>query len=180
MINPTDFELKIIRQHWIRDDGQDDKEDLCSHGEIFIRIGDEQLSNKESGSWTLSAAGLYLLRSLKQDCEFEEFLNPLVPCCGHFMIPDENGENYVVIMGCPNGIDWKIKHTDNVVTFESPKGAKGTLLFEEYKQLVIDFTNEIEEFYGNPQDKILPDEEFYKKGFNQFWSEWVELKNKWK
>ena len=179
-MNQTDFEIKIIRQHWIKDDGKDDKEDLCSHGEVYIRIGSEELSNKESGSWTLNATGLFLLRSLEQDCELGQFSNQLVPCCGNFMIPDESGNNYVVIMGCPSGIDWKIKHLNEDVIFESEKGTKGKLSFNDFKKKVIDFTNEIERFYGNPKDKILPEDEFDKNGFIQFWAEWEELKTKWK
>lgn len=178
-MNQIGFEIKIIRQHWIHDDGKADKEDLCSHGEIYIRIGAEVLSTEESGSWTLSATGLYLLRSLTQDCEFDQFSNQLVPCCGHFLIPNERGENYVVISGCPRGIDWRIKHKDEEVIFESKKGTKGKMSFEEYRKRIIDLTNEIEIFYGNPKDKIVPEDEFDKNGFNQFWAEWKELKNKW-
>ena len=179
-MNQTGFEIKIIRQHWINDDGKDDKEDLCSHGEVYIRIGKEELSTKSSGSWTLSVAGLYLLRSLEQDCKLDQFSNQLIPCCGHFMIPNEGGENYVTITGCPNGVDWKIKHTNEEVIFESVNGTTGKLAFKDYKDIVIGFTNEIERFYGNPKDKIVPEEEFDKNGFNQFWAEWEELKNKWK
>ena len=174
-----DFDIKIIRQHWIKDDGQDDNEDLCSHGKVYIRIGTEELSTEESGSLCLSAAGLYLLRSLEQDCDLGQFSNQLVPCCGHFMIPDENGANYVVIMGCPSGVDWKIKHRNEEVIFESQKGTKGKLTFEDYKEKVLDFTREIENFYGKPEDKIVPDDGFYKNGFSQFWAEWQELKIKW-
>ncbi|PQJ21965.1 hypothetical protein [Tenacibaculum sp. SG-28] len=179
-MNQTDFEINIIRQHWIKDDGKDDKEDLCSHGEIYIRIGTEEISTKDSDSWTLSVTGLYLLRSLEQDCELNQFSNQLAPCCGHFMIPDEDRNNYVVIMGCPSGIDWKIKHFNEEVIFESEKRTKGKLAFNDYKKKVIDFTNEIEKFYGNPKDKIVPEDEFDKNAFNQFWAEWAELKTKWK
>ena len=146
----------------------------------YIRIATEELATKESGSWTLSATGLYLLRSLEQDCEIGQFSNQLVPCCGHFMVPDEKGGNDVLIMGCPNGIDWKIRHSNGAVIFESEKGAEGRLLFTEYKSLVFNFISEIEDFYGDPTDKIIPDEEFDRSGFYQFCAEWNELKNKWK
>lgn len=178
-MNLDDFEIKIIRQHWIKDNGLDDRHDLCSHGEVFIRIGQEIISNEDSGSWALSAAGLYLLRSLEQDCEFDQFSNQLVPCCGHFIIPNDNGENFVTIIGCPNGVDWKIKHVDKWVTFESIKGNTGQLSFEAYKRMIIHFTNEIETFYGDPKLKVIPEEEFDRLGFEQFWSEWVSLKRKW-
>lgn len=170
------FDIKILRLHWINDDGKYDEDDICLHGEVYVKIGDETLSNKEAGSWSLSVTGLYLLRSLSQDCSFYELGNQLVPCCGHFMIPDDNGENYVTIMGCPSGIDWKITHKDSIVEFESEKGSKGQLSFLEYKLIVKNFINEIEDFYGKPEDKNVPDDEFDKNGFDQFWNEWRELK----
>ena len=80
----TGFEIKIIRQHWLADDGLDDKGDLCSHGSVFIRIADEVLEDEKFEAWTLSATGLYLLRTLYQDYKIGQFGNQLVPCCGHF------------------------------------------------------------------------------------------------
>lgn len=173
----TDFELRILRQHWILDDGTDDKNDLCSHGEVYIRIASEELSNKKSGSWSLSTAGLFLLRSLYQDCQTEEFSNQLVPCCGHAIFPDTNNKNSVIIPGCGSGLDWKISHHNSMVAFESENGSKAQLSLDEYKKMVLEFTNVIEEFYGNPEDKIVPEDELDKDGFNQFWAEWKKLKS---
>jgi hypothetical protein len=96
------------------------------------------------------------------------------------MIPNENGQNYVVILGCAEGVDWKIYHSNEEVIFESKKGTKGKLSFDEYKIKVLNFTDEIEKFYGDPNDKIVSDEDFYRNGYKQFWTEWFELKNKWK
>jgi hypothetical protein len=42
------FDIKIFRQHWIKDDGRDHPEDLYSHGEVYLRIGNKELSNKET------------------------------------------------------------------------------------------------------------------------------------
>jgi len=178
-MNQTDFEIKILRQHWVKDDGLDNKVDLFSHGEVYIRIGSEELSTKESSSWTLSTTGLYLLRSLGQDCKNADFGSQLVPCCGHFMIPNENGENYVTIIGCPNGIDWEIKHMDGDVFFESLTGSTGRIPFNQYKEMVFKFVEDIEVFYGNPDEKILPDDDFDVSAFKQFWAEWHDLKCKW-
>lgn len=175
----TTFEIKILRQHWIEDDGKYNKNDLCSHGEVYVRIGSEVLSTKESGSWTTSAAGLYLLRSLEQDCTLNEFFNPLLPCCGFNMYPNKDKENFVDILGCPNGVDWKISHQDNMVRLETEKGMKVILLFQEYKKEVLKFINEVEEFYGNPNNKIITEDGFDKEGFKQFWVEWNKRKKKW-
>jgi len=40
-----DFEIKILKLHWIKDDGIDDPEDFCIHGEALVRINNEILSN---------------------------------------------------------------------------------------------------------------------------------------
>ena len=179
-MNQTTFELKILRQHWIQDDENDDNNDLCSHGEVYLKLGNEELSTKDTGSWTLSAAGLYLLRSLEQDCELYEFSNQLLPCCGFSIFPSGETENSVDILGCPNGIDWKISHKNGMVFFESEKGNKAELPFVEYKSMVLEFINEVEEFYGNPKNKVIPKDELEKDGFNQFWAEWNKRKKKWK
>jgi hypothetical protein len=175
----SDFEIRILRQYWIRDDGKDDKDDCCSHGEVYIRIGSEELSNKETGAWSLSTAGLYLLRSLGQDCQFDEFSNQLVPCCGHMVIPDENIVNFVQIIGCPSGIDWEIVHKGCKVTFKSEKGSTAELPFDEYRNMIIEFTDQIESFYGSPSEKNVLGDDLDKDGFDQFWAEWRDLKDRW-
>ena len=174
-----EFEIKILRQHWISDDGLDDKADLCSHGVLFVRIGDEILSDQNSASWTLTATGLYLLRTLKTDYNVGDFDNYLIPCCGHFLIPDDN-KNYVTISGCNDGVDWNIQHKNGSVKMTSEKGTVGIIKFEEYKKAVLDFTDQIELFYGDPKEKEVPDDEFDQNGFRQFWAEWTELKTGWK
>lgn len=175
----TSFEIRILRQHWIKDDGNDDRCDLCSHGEVFVKLGPEELCTQVSGSWTLSATGLYLLRSLEQDCQFYEFSHQLLPCCGHLFYPDEERKNFVSIIGCPTGIDWKITHHGQKVRFEAIRGTKAELPFDQYRKMVLAFTSQIEEFYGDPRCKEVPDDEFDKDGFNQFWAEWHDLRNKW-
>ena len=76
------FELRIIDLHWINN--EDDPTDLCAHGKVYLRIGDEILSNEESGNWTLSAAALSLMRTIKTDYKTGDFGSQLLPCCGFF------------------------------------------------------------------------------------------------
>jgi hypothetical protein len=169
------FEIKILKCHWIQEDNPDDKEDLCLHGKIFIRIGDEILSDFESGSWTLSAASLFLLRTLKMDYKPDDFENLLIPCCGHFIIAEENKP--VAVLGCPSGIEWTIKHIgDGLVKHISNNGSEAIITEEEYRKVVLDFADEVEQFYiDNP--RILPDDEFNLQGYNGFWKDWKELRN---
>ena len=43
-VNGSNFEIKIIDLHWI-DRKEDDGKDLCLHGNVFVRIGDEIIDN---------------------------------------------------------------------------------------------------------------------------------------
>lgn len=178
-MDQNNFVVKILRQHWIRDDGEYDENDLCSHGEVYVKLATEELSTKETGSLTLSVAALYLLRSLEQDCQLYEFSNQLIPCCGFSIYPNTQKKNHVEILGCPNGVDWKITHQDGMVFFESERGSNAELSFIEYKNIVLKFVNEVERFYGNPKNKSIPEEPETKEGFIQFWAEWNELKEKY-
>lgn len=174
----TDFDIHIIRQHWIMDDDRYDKGDLCSHGEVYLRIADELIISEKDGSYTLSATALYLLRSLDKNCDYESFGSQIVPCCGNLLVPSSNNEDYVVICGCPFGFDWKIQHIDGNVLFTSENGTEGKLDFEAYRKMVIDFAKEVQLFY-QPKLKVLPSDEFEFNGFTQFWNEWHALINKW-
>ena len=169
------FELKIMRQHWIKDDGTYDNEDLCSHGLIYLKIGDEILSDTETGSWTTTAAGLHLLRTLYSDYHSGDYAGQLIPCCGHFMIPS-NDNTRADIFGCPNGIDWSVYHKENMVEIITDKGANITIAFDDYRKSIIDFVSDVELFFGNPKDKVIPDDDLTKNAFNLFWTEWHALK----
>jgi len=178
MMTQQALEIKILRQHWIKDDGKNDREDICSHGELFIRFGSKILSNTEDGAWALNVCGLFLMRSLGKDCGIDEFENYMAPCCGHFWVPnDEN--NFVTIQGCNMGIDWKTEHLKNDVKLTSEKGDSCEIPFDEYRNIVAKFINEVEDFYGDPKLKVIPNDKFDQDGFNQFWAEWNSLKLKW-
>lgn len=162
--------------HWIDENNPDDKEDLCLRGRLFIRIGNEILSDFESGNWTLSATSLFLLRTLKMDYKPDDFENLLIPCCGHFIVAEENKP--LLVLGCPNGIEWTIQHTNNgFVKHISQNGTETTITEEEYRKIVLDFADKVERFYtDNP--RTLPKDEFDLQGYNGFWEEWKKLRNK--
>lgn len=171
-----EFEIKILRQHWIKDDGKDDPEDLCSHGQVFVRIGEEIIVDSSTKGWTLSATGLFLLRTLDHDHKVGDFSTQLVPCCGHVLIPPKEGSNEVIILGCPNGYDWGVTHAGDEVIFQSQKGSTGKLPFHQYEDQILNFTDKVEEFYYDHEPKVIPDNEEYRAGYYQFWKEWKTLK----
>ena len=169
------FELKIIRQHWIKDDGLNDNNDCCSHGSVFIKIGNEILSTEDSGSWTLSAAGLLLMRTLRSDYAIGDFGSQLIPCCGHFMYHIETG-NKVEIIGCPSGVNWKVVHSGSNVVLTTENGIATEVEIAVYTKHILEFVIAVEAFYGHPKDKILPNDENESDAFKLFWKEWHELK----
>jgi hypothetical protein len=60
------FELEIIRQGWIDDDGV--STDLCSHGDVRLVIGGHVIAPGDgSGDYTISTSALTLLRTLDSD-----------------------------------------------------------------------------------------------------------------
>ncbi len=173
----SQFEIKILDLHWVNyiDDGFD----LCLHGHCFVKIGDEIISDINSDTWTLSVTGLYLLRTLKNSYD-KSYGSQILPCCGHFMLVDK-GEKDVLIIGCPNGIDWVIEHLDNFcIKHTSENGTTAIQTKEEFTSMVFEFVNEIEQFYSKSQPRVLPEDESDLQGYNAFWREWKELKQLYK
>ena len=170
----SNFELKILDLHWVNEDEQFDR---CAHGKLFIKIGDEIISDEDGLDITVSSTALYLMRTISYNYKKDDFASQLLPCCGHFIIADEN-DDYVNICGCPSGIDWTIIHLDdNTIKHITENGAETTIHKNEYKKIVIDFADNIELFYKNSLPKIIPQDEFTRKGYLTFWKEWKQLRN---
>jgi hypothetical protein len=171
----NNFEIKILDLHWIKD--VDDPTDLCAHGHVFVKIGDEVVSDKDSLDVTVSATALYLLRTLKDNYKKDDFASQLLPCCGFSIYPNDK-EDKVDIIGCGSGIDWTIIHTDdNKIKHLTDSGQEATIDKETYKKTVMDFADQVENFYKTSLPKTIPTDDFDKKGYLTFWTEWNNLKN---
>jgi hypothetical protein len=172
------FEIKILDLHWIQN--FDSPEDLCAHGHLYLKIGNQVISDKQTGDWTLSSTALSLLRTIENNYERDEYSNQLLPCCGHFFIADDNEET-VIIQGCNIGIDWKIIHSDNnKVKHILEHGYEISLNRDDYKSIVLNFADEVEQFYRDSKVKVIPTDDFERKGYLTFWKEWRRLRDKWK
>lgn len=170
-MSSNEFDLKISDLHWLIN--TDEQNDLCCHGTVQVKIGDESFCNDDTA---VSATALYLLRTIKKDYKIGDFNNPLLPHCGHFFIPVD--EISVEIQGCPIGVEWTIIHTkDNKIKHISESGAEAVINKEVYKNLVFDFADQVESFYQNSLPKILPEDDFNKNGYLAFWNEWKKLRN---
>lgn len=155
---------------WI-DGSADDANDLCLHGHVVAYIGSKRLEFNA----TVSATALYLLKTLTEEHIIHED-NQMLPCCGHFYIPDENLEN-VTIIGCDKGIDWTVKHHGGEVVLRSESGAEITVPLEEYRREVYKFADKIEGYYKQCSPKNMPDNEFERNGYIAFWNEWHRRRN---
>ena len=172
------FEIKILDLHWIK--YVDDPTDLCAHGHVFVKIGDEVVMDKDSLDVTVSSTALYLMRTLKDDYKKDDYASQLLPCCGHFFMAHEEND-YVAIMGCPSGIDWTIIHTDDgKIKHVTDSGQEATVEKEDYRKTVLDFADQVENFYKTSLPKTVPTDDFDKKGYLTFWKEWRQLRDEWK
>ena len=80
-------------------------------------------------------------------------------------------------MGCASGIDWTIEHINNgKVKHISESGKEGIISKNEYRELVIKFATQVENFYDQSKPKVIPEDEFDRKGYEAFWNEWKKLK----
>lgn len=155
---------------WI-DGSTDNPEDLCLHGHAIAYIGEEKLEY----DCTVSATALYLLKTLTENHIIHED-NQMLPCCGHFYIPDAKLEN-VIISGCDNGIDWTVKHSGKDVVLTLENGREEIIPLAAYKQEVYRFADKIEEYYKSCSPKKIPEDSFSRDGYVAFWNEWHRRRN---
>lgn len=160
------FHIDATDLHWL--EGIEDT-DLCLHGHGTAVIGERTLEY----DCTVSSTALYLLKSLTENHMIYED-NQMLPCCGHFLIPDEKGEN-VYISGCPNGKDWSIRHVAGAVELILEDGYTVTVPLDDYRREVLAFAQKIEDFY-NAHPRTLPEDEWSRKVCELFWAEWHRRK----
>ena len=157
-IDATDFV-------WINGE-QDDPEDRCLHGHAAAVIGGRTLEY----DCTVSAAALYLLKTLTED-HVRGKDNQLLPCCGFFLIANDDLTN-VSIVGCDSGVDWSVLHEGDQVRLVLEDGTQEVVALEDYRDEVFRFADKVEAFYRACTPKKLPEDEFDRNGYLAFWNEW--------
>jgi len=165
------FSLQITRMYWVLDDGNDNPGDLCLHGDVTVRIGDITLED----DCCVSAAALHLLRTLTNNHDYalvEVRYMPILPCCRHAMWPQEDSDD-VFICGCPNGTDFDVRHVNGSVQLHAPGIKKVIVSLEDYRQAVHTFADQVMAYYHASLPKIMPEEDYERKGYIAFWREWA-------
>ena len=147
------FSISAGSYHWINGEA-DEPGDYCLHGLATAVIGDERFEY----DCTVSAAALYLLKTLSEDHIMGED-NQLLPCCGFFLCPDERGEN-VAIVGCGNGADWSVLHEGGSVRLITASGRETSVPLSDYAREVCNFADEVAAYYAACSPKPEPGDEF--------------------
>ena len=166
------FRIEAEKLYWISNDGNDDPKDFCLHGEVIVKIGEEVFSYDP----TVSASALYLLRTLS-DNHIINTKEPILPCCGHFMIPSDD-LNSVNISGCNNGVDWSVIHENGNIKLITEAGNTTFIDIDIYKEEIYAFTDKIEDFFKKSSPKIFSETEtFERDAYTAFWNEWHKLRS---
>lgn len=149
---------------------EDCPSDLCAHGRAQFVIDDLEFV-APTDEWTLSAAAIYLLRTLERDHTPDDQVGGhMFPCCGHGIFDAEDSPD-VIITGCCNGIDFSVVHHDGLVTITRADGESRSKLESEWADAVYEFSNAVRQFYDLSAPKE-PFDELQRKGFDKMMAEW--------
>jgi hypothetical protein len=164
--------LRPANMSWIKG-ASDDPADLCAHGHVEFRIGDLILVDPATGpEVTVSAAALYLLRTLSRPhTKSQPVGDHLFPCCGFGMF-DVAGQEDAVVMGCPSGIDFEVLHAEDetVIVLRTDDGREFRVTWSAWAEAVYRFTDLVAEFYAKCSPKKPSAEDA--AGFRSFTAEW--------
>ncbi len=165
------FRIDVESLCWIKNDGADDPADLCLHGHVVVKIGEEIFEYNA----TVSAASLYLLRTLTENHIIHNG-EAMLPCCGHSMFANDDLRS-VDIYGCSNGIDWSAIHEDGKIKLVTEADKITFIDIDDYRDEVYAFANKVEAFYKKCSPKNMPTDEFERNGYIAFWNEWRKRRN---
>jgi hypothetical protein len=170
MREPPRFEAEITLRptnlHWL--EGVDDRCDVCAHSSVEFSIDGSALVTEKAGDWTVSAAALYLLRTLTQPHKRNgDPGQQLFPCCGNGLFEGEDGD--VVIVGCNSGADFDIAHDGDEVIITAADGREYCVGIAEWRKAVCTFSDLVHEFYASSAPKEPGDDA---PAFQQFMTEW--------
>ena len=128
---------------------------------------------ENGGNWCVTASAIRFMQSVT-DNHFFGAGEQMIPCCGFYMIPSDDGKT-VQICGCPNGVDFDVLHEGNGVTIRTPDDRTFLVDFTEYKNAVLSYAEQVEQFIRSSPERILKDD-FDKNVYAAFQTEWYTLK----
>lgn len=170
--------LRATQLTWIN--GQaDDPTDQCAHGKIELALDDVTLYRTKEEDITVSAACLYLLRTVEDDHTPELSVaegNWLFPCCGFNLFPD-HGRYKVCCMGCNTGTDIFVRHVGSDVILSHGE-EEFRVPTHSWTAAVLGLVEQVERFYASCKPKAEMDNDLDVEGWTLFWSEWESRKQR--
>ena len=91
------IEIKAYDLHWLNR-VEDNPNDLCAHGSVAITIDEQRFVPEDE--YCVSAAAVYLLRTLDEGYEKSDQDEQLIPHCGHSMFEVENSDLENCLKSC--------------------------------------------------------------------------------
>lgn len=167
------IQLTATNLYYLGDTESDKRYDCCVHGQVLLAIGDTVI--EDGDDWCVGASALRFMRSVLSN-HFSGAEQHMIPHCGHFMIPADDGKS-VLISGCSIGVDFDLIHEDDHIRINMEGGRSLTVDFAEYKNAVLAYVDQIEEFMRAAPARIF-DDPFDKKGYDAFRTEWFALKER--
>lgn len=165
--------LKPHNLHWLNEQPETD---LCAHGAVTVEISGRLLATPEDGDWCVSAAAIYLLRTLTATHTYDSPVGEqLIPCCGFAMHPQDDSAD-IFIMGCSSGVDWEVHHEGDRIRLRTYEGEEEILTAEEWRQAVWSFADAVAGFYAASQPKQFSDD-YDAQGFAVFQNEWTRRRS---
>jgi len=149
--------------------------DQCAHGRVLFEVDGSQFVRPEDGEWAMSAAGLYLLRTLEDSHSEDSSVaegNLLFPCCGHAVFPSDESRYGLVIIGCPGGVHVEVERDRAEIRLRGRDGIEATVAAVEWKRAVEQFADDILVFYAESPPKNEPPDGEDAAGWRLFWEEW--------
>lgn len=163
--------LDAVDLKWVTGES-DDPNDQCAHGLCDFSVGDTVFFSRDDEEITVSAAALFLLRTLQHDHQPDKRItgtNFLFPCCGNsvWLVEDKFP---VDVAGCHLGKDIWLKHTGNEVELESDRG-KAIVKFADWERSVANFSDQVLDFYKSSSKKVVVKDKYDRKAWRAFWAE---------
>ncbi len=165
------IELKLENTHWIKG-SKDDPEDQCAHGNIKFILDDLIISDAQE-EWTVSAAALFLLRTVHLDHSENASVaesNYIIPCCGFNPFKIEDDRFQLLLMGCNHGLNPEITHQNGLVSV-THNGQVRTVIKSEWAQAIANFAEEVLSFYRSSSPKLPIEDKLDQEGWGLFWQE---------
>jgi len=159
--------LEPMSLHWL---GELDR---CAHGDVVFSVGTTAFGQNHLSDITVSAAALFLLRTLRDDHTSQAPVthgNQLFPCCGFNVYPAD-GRFPALIDGCPRGFDLDVVHSDGFVTLRDRGGTAAVVAEAEWAAAVLGFVASVRAFHDQSQRRVAVSERD-DDGWPAFWREW--------